>query len=38
MLELDDEDFRGFELIPGFAETAIKKRKLDSGIAVEDDK
>jgi hypothetical protein len=38
--ELDDEDFRKFKLIStsGPAETATKKRKFDSGIAVEDDK
>jgi hypothetical protein len=36
--ELDDEDFRGFELAPRPTEIATKKRKLDSGIAAEDDK
>jgi hypothetical protein len=38
--ELDDEDFRGFEITstPGPAESATKKRKLASGIAAEDDK
>jgi hypothetical protein len=40
LLELDDEDFRGFKLIFIFrsAETAIKKRKLNSGITAKDDK
>lgn len=40
MSELDDEDFRGFEITstPGPAESATKKRKLASGIAAEDDK
>jgi hypothetical protein len=36
--ELDDENFREFKLTPGPAETATKKRKLDSGIAVKNDK
>jgi hypothetical protein len=38
--ELDDEDFRGFEITstPGPAESATKKRNLASGIAAEDDK
>jgi hypothetical protein len=38
--ELDDEDFREFELIftSGSAEIATKKRKFDSGIVAEDDK
>ena len=38
MSELDDEDFRRFEFTPKPAETATKKRKLNSGIAVKDDK
>jgi hypothetical protein len=38
LLELDDEDFRGFKFIFRPVEIATKKRKLDNGIAVEDDK
>jgi hypothetical protein len=38
--KLDNEDFRRFKLISisGPAETATKKRKLNIGITVEDDK
>jgi hypothetical protein len=36
--ELDNEDFRRFELTPRPAKTATKKRKLNSGIATKDDK
>jgi hypothetical protein len=36
--ELDNEDFRKFKLILRPAETATKKRKLNSGITAEDDK
>jgi hypothetical protein len=36
--ELNNENFREFKLIPKPAETATKKRKLDSDIIAEDDK
>jgi hypothetical protein len=36
--ELDNEDFREFKFTPRPAETAIKKRKFNSGITAKDDK
>jgi hypothetical protein len=36
--ELDNEDFREFKLTPRPAETATKKRKLNSDITAKDDK
>jgi hypothetical protein len=38
LLELDNEDFRRFEFILRLAEFAVKKRKLNSGIIVKNNK